>query len=278
MSNSATRQIPARCHRRRGSFKIRRDGRSRRRRSLAPGRRAGRPLAEEYDLRKTELGVLDFTDLLIHARRLLVGPDRDVLRRQLGSHLRLLLVDEFRTPIRCKLSWSGHCATTSTCAASCSSSAITNSRSIASVGRNPSVFRELREEIPPEGRMPLSLNFRSQPAILDFVNALFTDELGPDYEPLRPARPQVSPTPAVEFLWAKDEGIRDWGLGIGRRRRAEGGRAEHWPLHPIPNHQSPIPRRRLPPCPAQSVFAGARPIGSPDASAACSTRAKDRLG
>ncbi len=38
--------------------------------------------------------------------------------------------------------------------------------------------------------------------MLEFVNALFCDDLGPDYEPLRPHRPQVGPTPAVEFLWA----------------------------------------------------------------------------
>ena len=40
------------------------------------------------------------------------------------------------------------------------------------------MFRELREEFPAEGRLPLSLNFRSQPAILDFVNACFAEELG----------------------------------------------------------------------------------------------------
>ena len=54
-------------------------------------------------------------------------------------------------------------------------------------GAQPHVFRQLREEIPAAGRLPLSLNFRSQPAVLDFVNALFCEELGPDYEPLSPA-------------------------------------------------------------------------------------------
>jgi len=54
-------------------------------------------------------------------------------------------------------------------------------------GADPSVFRRLRDEIPPAGRLPLSVNFRSQHAILDFVNALFCEELGPDYEPLRVA-------------------------------------------------------------------------------------------
>ena len=64
------------------------------------------------------------------------------------------------------------------------------------------MFRQLREEMPVRGRLPLSRNFRSQPAILHFVNALFESELGPDYEPLVPDRQQVGPQPAIEFLWA----------------------------------------------------------------------------
>jgi ATP-dependent helicase/nuclease subunit A len=69
-------------------------------------------------------------------------------------------------------------------------------------GAEPHVFRELRGEIPAAGRKSLTENFRSQPAVLDFVNALFAEELGADYEPLRPHRPQLSKPPAVEFLWA----------------------------------------------------------------------------
>ena len=47
--------------------------------------------------------------------------------------------------------------------------------------------------MPETGRLPLSLNFRSQPAVLEFVNALFAPAIGADYEPLRPHRPQVGP-------------------------------------------------------------------------------------
>ena len=42
-------------------------------------------------------------------------------------------------------------------------------------GAEPHVFRRLRERDPAGGRLPLSLNFRSQPAVLDFVNALFCE-------------------------------------------------------------------------------------------------------
>jgi ATP-dependent helicase/nuclease subunit A len=161
-------------------------------------------LAEQYNQKKQELGVLDFNDLLIHARDLLTGPERSGLRKHLASQIRLLLVDEFQDTdplqvemlkslcnnehLRGKLFFVGDFK-----------QSIYRFR-----GAQPHVFRQLREEIPLAGRLPLSLNFRSQPAILDFVNALFSGELGPDYEPLRPQRPQIGPTPAVEFLWANE--------------------------------------------------------------------------
>ena len=39
---------------------------------------------------------MDFDDLLIEARKLLVGPDREDLRRRLAAQSKLLLVDEFQ--------------------------------------------------------------------------------------------------------------------------------------------------------------------------------------
>jgi ATP-dependent helicase/nuclease subunit A len=162
------------------------------------------------------LGVLDFNDLLIHARDLLTGPERSGLRKHLASQIRLLLVDEFQDTdplqvemlkslcnnehLRGKLFFVGDFK-----------QSIYRFR-----GAQPHVFRQLREEIPLAGRLPLSLNFRSQPAILDFVNALFSGELGPDYEPLRPQRPQIGPTPAVEFLWANEAGRAEEGVVSGQ--------------------------------------------------------------
>jgi ATP-dependent helicase/nuclease subunit A len=166
-------------------------------------------LTGQYDQKKRELGVLDFSDLLIRARDLLVGSERAGLRKRLASQIRLLLVDEFQDTdplqvemvkalcdnehLRGKLFFVGD-----------------HKQSIYRFrGARPKVFRDLREEIPAAGRLPLSRNFRSQPAVLEFVNALFCEELGPDYEPLRAQRPQVSPTPAVEFLWAGDAPSRE---------------------------------------------------------------------
>ena len=88
-------------------------------------------------------------------------------------------------------------------------------------GADPHVFRRLRDETPATGRQTLSLNFRSQPAILSFVNALFWHELGDDYEPLRPEHPQVSPTPAVEFLWAASPNGTRENTRLRRQREAD---------------------------------------------------------
>jgi ATP-dependent helicase/nuclease subunit A len=158
---------------------------------------------QAYENKKQDLGVLDFNDLLIHAKRLLVGPRSSLLRKNWAAHLQLLLVDEFQDtdPLQVELVM-----------ALCDNEvgggklffvgdfkqSIYRFR-----GADPGVFRRLREKIPPRGQLPLSLNFRSQPAILDFVNALFGEEFQ-DYEPLCADKPQVSPTPAVEFLWAAE--------------------------------------------------------------------------
>ncbi len=156
----------------------------------------------EYESRKQELRVLDFNDLLIRARALLTDPAHADAVKQLSDHLVLLLVDEFQDtdPVQVEL-------LEALCGAGVDSGKLffvgDHKQSIYRFrGADPHVFRRLSERTPPQGRQKLSLNFRSQPAILQFVNALFWDDVGPEYQPLRAHRPQVSPEPAVEFLWA----------------------------------------------------------------------------
>ncbi len=167
---------------------------------------------------KQDQGVLDFDDLLIRAKTLLVGDKQKPLRKRWAANLRLLLVDEFQDtdPLQVEV-----------VKALCDNE-LTGGKlffvgdfkqSIYRFrGADPNVFRRLREEIPPAGRLPLSLNFRSQPAILDFVNALFCGEF-PEYEPLRPDRPQIGPMPAVEFLWAAEADFPDEKSPLSLRER-----------------------------------------------------------
>ena len=158
-------------------------------------------LAEAYQQRKTELAALDFDDLLIRSRDLLAGDARADLRRHLAAQTQLLLVDEFQDtdPLQVELVRAlcdGRVAEGKLFFVGDYKQSIYRFR-----GADPRVFRCLRDEIPPQGRLPLTLNFRSQPAVIEFVNALFCQEMG-EYEALEAHRPQLGPRPAVEFLWA----------------------------------------------------------------------------
>ena len=188
-------------------------------------------VAVAFDNEKQRLAALDFNDLLIRARDLLAGPSHAELRRRLASQTRLLLVDEFQDtdPLQVELVKAlcdGRFADGKLFFVGDYKQSIYRFR-----GADPHVFRRLREEISVEGRLPLLLNFRSQPAVLDFINALFCEELGPDYEPLRPHRQQVGPVPAVEFLWAVEpeaDGSDSGGtVGLPNRDPGTAGQAGH---------------------------------------------------
>ncbi len=166
-------------------------------------------VAAAYHEEKRLLAAMDFTDLLTAARDLLTGPQGDELRKRLAAQTRLLLVDEFQDtdPLQValvKALCDGRFTDGKLFFVGDKKQSIYRFR-----GADPHVFRQLRQEIPAAGRLPLSLNFRSQPAVLEFVNALFAEEFGgtdndagEGYEPLRAFRTQVGPRPAVEFLWA----------------------------------------------------------------------------
>jgi ATP-dependent helicase/nuclease subunit A len=159
---------------------------------------------EAYELQKQQLAGLDFDDLLIRTRRLLTDPAQRGLQRRLAAGIRLLLVDEFQDtdPLQVELVEAlagGELMQGKLFFVGDYKQSIYRFR-----GADPQVFRRLREATPSEGRLPLTMNFRSQPAILHFVNALFCDDLGPEYEPLHPSRPQIGPEPAIELLWATE--------------------------------------------------------------------------
>ena len=179
------------------------------REAARPSAEAGRKLftlaaevREGYAARKRELSVLDFDDLIAHAHRLLTDKRHAGLRQSLSANLALLLVDEFQDtdPLQVEL-------VKALCGKDLTDGKLffvgDRKQSIYRFrGAAPKVFRELQETIRAEGRLPLTLNFRSQPAVLDFVNALFVDRFQPDYEKLEASRPQLSPPPAVEFWWS----------------------------------------------------------------------------
>ncbi|MBA4104423.1 MAG: hypothetical protein C0485_01605 [Pirellula sp.] len=153
---------------------------------------------------KSRRNQLEFDDLLARAHRLLTAPGNDAIRNEVAGSTQLLMVDEFQdtNPLQvaiikafCGDDWS--------------------ERGLFAVGdfkqsiyrfngAEPRVSIDLRNALSPAGRLSLTRNFRSQPAVTDFVNAVFHGAFE-QYEPLVPARPQATPTPAVEFLWTPGE-------------------------------------------------------------------------
>ena len=166
-------------------------------------------VASCYEAAKRDQNVLEFDDLLVRSHRLLTDPAHRSLRQRLVGNTRLLMVDEFQDtdPLQvaivkafCGDDWS----TQGLFVVGDHKQSIYRFR-----GAEPRVSSELRASLAAENRLSLTRNFRSQPAVLDFVNALFHGTFAEQYEPLRPDRPQATPTPAVEFVWAIGEGDCD---------------------------------------------------------------------
>ncbi len=159
-------------------------------------------IRNEYTRRKLELNLLDFDDMIGRAHRLLTAPEHGKLRKRISSQIALLLVDEFQDtdPVQVDL-------VRALCGDNVTDGKLffvgDRKQSIYRFrGAKPRVFHELREELKPAGRLPLTLNFRSQPGVLEFVNALFVERFAPDYEKLEPSKVQISPPPTIEFWWS----------------------------------------------------------------------------
>lgn len=162
---------------------------------------------QTYEQRKADLVCLDFDDLVIRAHQLLAHPQHEELRQRLARNTQLLMIDEFQDtdPIQAEL-------VQFFCGSELANGKLffvgDHKQSIYRFrGADPNVFSDLRSKLPPEACLSLGLNFRSQPAILHFVNYLFSQPLSApeDYQPLRAFHPQVNPGPCIEFLWAHDE-------------------------------------------------------------------------
>jgi ATP-dependent helicase/nuclease subunit A len=190
--------------------------------------RVVREVQRTYADRKRLHGVVDFQDLIVLTRELL-RKHADV-RAELQERFRFVLMDEAQDtdPVQMEL-------LTLLCGARRTEGKLfavgdANQSIYRFRGADVQLFQELRQNMPHEGRLGLTVNFRSQPAILDFANALLGHRLA-DFEPLQGFHPQVNPEPCIEFLWsprpekatAAQERLAeaDW---IGRRLLAMIGR------------------------------------------------------
>lgn len=170
--------------------------------AVAVGQRYLRVAAEamrSYRDLKGQHGRVDFQDLLTRSRDLL--RDHPEVRARVQARYRHLLIDELQDtdPVQMELVESlagGGLTAGKLFAVGDHKQSIYRFR-----GADVSLFQALRNQMPLAGRQTLSLNFRSQPALLDFTNALMAEALQ-HYEPLRPHLPQVNRGACIEFLWS----------------------------------------------------------------------------
>lgn len=178
-------------------------------------------VALAYADRKASLGQLDFDGLLTKAHALIRDPANSPLRQQISDDVRLILVDEFQDTDQLQAE-----LIRTLCGKGFDTGRLffvgDFKQSIYRFrGAQPDVFRDLRADVPDAGRLPLSVNFRSQPAILHFVNALFRDAFGNEFQPLQPHREQKTAEPAVEFLWTTAPGKNSHVKGMAEAARRE---------------------------------------------------------
>ena len=182
--------------------------------------RVARQVAQAYQNRKRRIGAVDFQDLLVLARDLV--RDHAEVRAVLEQRYRYVLLDELQDtdPVQMEL-----------VELLCGSIGLRHGKLFAVGDDKQSIYRfrgadvrlfdALRATVAEPGRLSLSCNFRSQPPILDFVNALCSQRF-PRYEPLEAHHPRLHDEPCIEFLWnmpGDGEGKRN--APLVRRREAE---------------------------------------------------------
>lgn len=154
---------------------------------------------DDYRRRKRRASVLDFQDLLVLARDLL--RDHKEVRDAVRERFLFVLLDELQDtdPVQMEL-------VELLCGAGLQHGKLfavgDHKQSIYRFrGADVSLFTRLRESVASEGRLDLTLNFRSQPGVTRFVNALFAKRLE-EYQPLKAHHQRVGDADNVEFLWA----------------------------------------------------------------------------
>ncbi len=177
-------------------------------------------VGDEYEAMKQSRGQLEFDDLLWLTHRLLHDDAHAAARKRLQSGIRLLMVDEFQdtAPQQVEL-------VQALCGPAWRESGLfvvgDYKQSIYRFrGAEPEVSSQLRASLPAPGRLSLTTNFRSQPAVLDFVNRLFEEEFD-TYEPLHAHRPQQTEGPCIELLWSSPDPAVDTGAGAAADRATE---------------------------------------------------------
>lgn len=157
---------------------------------------------EAYETRKKALGLIDFADMISGAERLLRG--NPAVRQAVLDEIDCVIIDEFQdtNPVQFALLWQLGAHAPRTLLVGDVKQSIMGFQ-----GADPRLSQALAEANP-EATQPLDRNWRSTPAVMQFVNAMGAGLFGAGYNPLAPTRDPV-PGPALEVLdLVKGRGVR----------------------------------------------------------------------
>ena len=150
---------------------------------------AGQEVLVFYEQAKREAGLVDYSDMIALAGRLL--REHPEVLATLKSRVDCLVVDEFQdtNPLQFALVWAVTAAGVPTLVVGDLKQAIMGFQSA-----DPRLFEALAGQHPDQCK-PLVKNWRSQPRIMEFVNALGVKLFGDGYIALAPQREATEPGP-----------------------------------------------------------------------------------
>lgn len=157
-----------------------------------------------YEARKKALGLIDFADMITGAERLLrIDP---AVRQAVLDEIDCVIIDEFQdtNPVQFALLWQlGQRAPRTLLVGDVKQSIM------GFQGADPRLSQALAAANL-DAMQPLDRNWRSTPAVMEFINALGAGLFGKEYNPLAPTRDAV-PGPALEVLnMVQGRGVRKY--------------------------------------------------------------------
>ena len=174
---------------------------------------AGQEVLVQYETAKREAGLVDYSDMIALAGQLLRR--RPEVLATLKRRVDCLVVDEFQdtNPLQFELLWQLAVAGVPTVVVGDLKQAIMGFQ-----GADPRLFEALAAQNA-AACQPLTRNWRSQPALMAFVNALGPQLFGPEYIALDAAA-QGHRAQAARSRVVPGEGQEETGPGAGARGRA----------------------------------------------------------
>ncbi|MEH6655842.1 UvrD-helicase domain-containing protein [Loktanella salsilacus] len=157
-----------------------------------------------YEAKKRALGLIDYADMIAGAERLL--RTQSGVRDAVLGEIDCVIIDEFQdtNPVQFALLWQLGARADRTLLVGDVKQSIMGFQ-----GADPRLSAALADAHP-ESTDPLGQNWRSTPAVMDFVNAMGAGLFGKGYNPLTPTRDPAGATSLEVLNVTKGRGVRNY--------------------------------------------------------------------